>query len=163
MDRTNWKYGKRHINILTVGIVVNKIAVPIAWKLLPQKTKRGNPNTKQRIAIMQKLLLLMEAEDIQVLTMNREFGGEKWLNYLGTKSIGYVVRIKSNTIAGGRRACEYGTTRKKKRGHTKEPVPTRARRDTAANQQSAPSIKTTARIWRLAQIAIFSLKFCRVV
>jgi len=52
MDRTNWKYGKRHINILTLGIVINKIAVPIVWKVLPQKTKRGNSNTKQRIAII---------------------------------------------------------------------------------------------------------------
>ena len=29
MDRTNWKYGKRHINILTVGILVGKVCVPI--------------------------------------------------------------------------------------------------------------------------------------
>jgi len=29
MDRTNWKYGKRHINILTIGVVVNKVAIPI--------------------------------------------------------------------------------------------------------------------------------------
>ena len=45
MDRTNWKFGKRHINILTVGIVVNKVAIPIVWKVLPQGTKRGNSNT----------------------------------------------------------------------------------------------------------------------
>jgi hypothetical protein len=28
MDRTNWKFGKCHINILTVG-VVNKVAIKI--------------------------------------------------------------------------------------------------------------------------------------
>ena len=34
MDRTNWKYGKRHINILTIGVVVNKVAIPIVWNCL---------------------------------------------------------------------------------------------------------------------------------
>jgi len=40
----------------------------------------------------------MKPEDIRVLTMDREFGGEKWLKWLESKGIGYVVRIKSNTI-----------------------------------------------------------------
>jgi len=100
------------INILTLGIVINKVAIPIAWKVLPQKTKRGNSNTQQRIAIMRRLLLLMKSEDIGVLTMDREFGGEKWLKWLGAEGIGYVVRIRSNTIVDGIYACEYGTTRK---------------------------------------------------
>ncbi|MFT5904802.1 MAG: hypothetical protein ACI9E1_000388 [Cryomorphaceae bacterium] len=51
MDRTNSTYGKLHINILTVGVVVNNIAAPIAWKILPQKTKRGSSHTKHRIAL----------------------------------------------------------------------------------------------------------------
>lgn len=54
MDRTNWKFGKKHINILTVGVVVKKIAFPIAWVALPQKTKRGNSNSKQRIALLKR-------------------------------------------------------------------------------------------------------------
>gem|GEM_PF-6103421 len=59
--------------------MVNKVAVPAAWKVLPQRIKRGNPNTKQRITVIQKLLQLMAPEDIRVLTIDREFGGEKWL------------------------------------------------------------------------------------
>ena len=98
MDRTNWKYGKRHINILTIGVVVNKVAIPIAWRVLPQKTKRGNSNTKHRITILNKLLKLMAPEEIHVLTMDREFGGEKWLKWLDDKGVGYIVRIKNNII-----------------------------------------------------------------
>lgn len=116
MDRTNWKYGKCHINILTVGVVINQVAIPIAWKVLPQKTKRGNSNTKQRIAIMRKVLRLMKAEEVQVLTMDREFGGKEWLKYLNTNDICYIVRIKSNTIVGNKSAHQYGTTRKGKGG-----------------------------------------------
>ena len=72
MDRTNWKFGKTHINILTVGIIVKGVAVPIAWRVLPQITKRGNSNTGQRIEIMEKVLELISAKEINVLTMDRE-------------------------------------------------------------------------------------------
>jgi len=102
MDRTNWKYGKRHINILTLGVVVNHVAIPILWKVLPQTTKRGNSNTRHRISLLKKALYLMNAEDIFVLTMDREFGGQKWLQWLEQKEIGYVVRVKSNTRVGSR-------------------------------------------------------------
>lgn len=111
MDRTNWKYGKRHINILTIGVVVNKVAIPIAWKVLPQKTKRGNSNTKQRITLLKKLLKIMAPEEIYVLTMDREFGGKQWLGWLDDKDIGYIVRIKNNITIGGKSARRYRATR----------------------------------------------------
>ena len=88
MDRTNWKYGKRHINILTVGVIVNKIAIPIVWKVLPQTTKRGNSNTSHRITVLNKVLRLMKPQDIYVLVMDREFGGQKWLKCLDQKGVG---------------------------------------------------------------------------
>ena len=115
MDRTNWKYGKLHINILTIGIVVGKVAVPIVWKVLPQSTKRGNSNTKQRITILNQLLGLMKAKEIFILTMDREFGGKEWLHYLDQQGIGYIVRIKANTIIGTKPAHEHGTTRRSKK------------------------------------------------
>ena len=39
LDRTNWKWGKRNINILMLAIVYRGIAIPIVWTLL---NKRGN-------------------------------------------------------------------------------------------------------------------------
>lgn len=114
MDRTNWKFGKRHINILTVGVVVNKVAIPIVWMVLPQITKRGNSNTTQRIKLIESLLKLIAAKDIHVLTMDREFGGQNWLRWLDSEQIGYVVRIKSNIIVGQKSAHEHATTRGRK-------------------------------------------------
>ena len=114
MDRTNWKYGKRHINILVVGIVVNKVAIPIVWKVLPQRTKRGNSNTTQRISLLKKLLQLMDARDILVLTMDREFSGKKWLRWLDTQGVGYVLRVKSNTVVGNKSAREHANKRGRK-------------------------------------------------
>jgi len=115
MDRTNWKFGKRHINILTIGIVIHKVAIPIAWKVLPQKTKRGNSNEKQRIVLLGKVLKLMEAQEIHALTMDREFGGEKWLKWLDCQGVGYVVRIKKNILINGKAAFRHGLTGKAKK------------------------------------------------
>lgn len=122
MDRTNWKYGKRHINILTVGVIVNNIAIPIAWKVLPQKTKRGNSHTRHRKAIISKALRLMRAQDIYLLAMDREFGGSEWLKWLDMKGVGYVLRVKSNTVIGKKLAREYASTRNKKSGHLRQKV-----------------------------------------
>ncbi len=106
MDRTNWKFGKKHINILTVGLVVNKIAFPVAWKALPQKTKRGNSNSAQRIRLFKTVLSLIKPKDIRVLTMDREFSGGKWLDWLDEKGIKYVLRIKGNTLIDKQHANE---------------------------------------------------------
>ncbi|MEX7495381.1 IS30 family transposase (plasmid) [Acinetobacter baumannii] len=51
LDRTNWKWGKLNINILMLAIVYRGIAIPILWTLL---NKRGNSDTKERIALIQK-------------------------------------------------------------------------------------------------------------
>lgn len=110
MDRTNWKFGKTHINILTVGVVINKVAIPIVWKVLPQKTKRGNSNTSQRIEVMKDLLRLIDAKSIHVLLMDREFIGKQWLSWLDLNGFGYVVRLRRNTIIGGKKAHEYTST-----------------------------------------------------
>ena len=99
MDRTNWKFGKVHINILTVGVVINNVAIPIAWTCLPKRTKRGNSNTRHRMAIFKKVLKLMCPDEIHFIAMDREFGGEKWLGWLDRQGVGYIVRVKSNTLS----------------------------------------------------------------
>jgi len=122
MDRTNWQFGKRDINILTVGVIVNKVAIPIAWTCLPKTTKRGNSKTLHRISIFKKVLKLMEASDIRFVAMDREFGGKKWLQWLDLKEVGYIVRVKSNTIVGNRLAHQYSSTRKRKKPYERSEV-----------------------------------------
>jgi len=119
IDRTNWKFGKRHINILTVGVVVNKVAFPIAWMTLPQKTKRGNSNASQRIKLFKRVLSLIAPEDIRVVTMDREFNGRDWLKWLDDKGVKYVVRIKGNTYIGKRHAYEITNKRQLRSSNSK--------------------------------------------
>ncbi len=107
MDRTNWKFGRTHINILVIGVVTDKVAIPICWVVLPQLTKRGNSNTGQRKKLMNRLFKMLPAEDIKVLTMDREFIGKRWLQWLEDKDVKYIVRIKGNALVNGKSASKY--------------------------------------------------------
>ncbi len=53
MDRTNWQRGKKNINILMLSITYKGIAIPLFLSLLD---KKGNSNTKERIAIMDRFI-----------------------------------------------------------------------------------------------------------
>lgn len=106
MDRTNWQYGRTHINILVVAVVINKVAIPVGWRVLPRATKRGNSKAKHRIELMKRLLRIIPAPEIKALTMDREFIGKDWLAWLELQGVGYVVRIKHNTLVDGFAASE---------------------------------------------------------
>ena len=114
MDRTNWQFGRHDINFLVIAIVVGKVSIPLLWKILPRKTKSGNSNTAQRIALTEKLLALIPARDIRVLAMDREFGGKQWLAWLDRKAVNFVLRIKKNTVVGKRLAEEHAKGRGRK-------------------------------------------------
>jgi hypothetical protein len=53
MDRTNWKWGKKDINVLFLGIVYKGAAIPIYWLPL---NHRGNSSTKLRIALVKRFV-----------------------------------------------------------------------------------------------------------
>ncbi len=76
LDRTNWKWGKRNINILMLAIVYRGIAIPILWTLL---NKRGNSDTKERIALIQRFIAIFEnLKPCVDMLPDREFIGEQW-------------------------------------------------------------------------------------
>ena len=120
IDRTNWEYGKKHINILTIGISIGKVSMPLIWKTLPQTTNRGNSNTKQRIALMNKVLKVLPAKDIHSITMDREFNGNEWLKWLDKKGVSFVLRLRRNVLVNGKSAGSCRTTRKAKSYQTSE-------------------------------------------
>jgi hypothetical protein len=115
MDRTNWQFGKTHINILVVSVILNGVGLPIAWRVLPKATKRGNSQSGHRIALMQEVLSILPHPDIRALTMDREFVGDRWLSWLRLMEIPFVVRVKANTMVGGQAAswwCERNRWRR---------------------------------------------------
>jgi hypothetical protein len=95
MDRTNWQWGKSDINILTLAVVFKGIAIPLYWELLD---KRGNSDTNERIAIVQKFIDKFGKDCIAGLLGDREFIGEKWFEWLINERIIFYMRIKKNLI-----------------------------------------------------------------
>ena len=89
LDRTNWKWGKRDINILMLAIVYRGIAIPIVWTLL---NKRGNSDTKERIALIQRFISIFGKDRIVNVFADREFIGEKWFTWLIENDINFCIR-----------------------------------------------------------------------
>jgi Transposase DDE domain len=93
LDRTNWKFGTKNINILTLGIVFKGVAFPILFHMMP---KFGNSSTQERIDLMDRFIRLFGSGSIECLLADREFVGENWLEYLNKLSIEYHIRIREN-------------------------------------------------------------------
>jgi len=91
MDRTEWDFGTFRINILALGIVYKGCAFPILFTMLP---KKGNSNTAERVALIERFIRLFGREALGSLLADREFVGHKWITYLSTHEINYFVRIK---------------------------------------------------------------------
>ena len=93
MDRTNWKFGETNINVLTLAIIYDGVAFPILISMLD---KRGNSHTQERIVIIERHIRLFGYETIDALLADREFVGEKWIQYLNHRKIKYHIRIREN-------------------------------------------------------------------
>ncbi len=100
LDRTNWKWGKKNINILTLAIVYKGTAIPVYWLIL---NKQGNSNQKERIALLQRFIGQFGRQNILGVLGDREFIGEQWWKWLTTMSIPYLIRVKENQLVINRR------------------------------------------------------------
>jgi len=99
MDRTNWEFGRQHINYLVVSIAWQGASIPIVWTCLDKQG--GNSNAKERIAIMERVLTLIPATKIDGLLADREFIGKEWFQWLDEQRICCRLRVKSNTSVVG--------------------------------------------------------------
>jgi hypothetical protein len=98
LDRTNWKFGKLDINILTLAYAHEGVAVPLLWCLLP---KAGNSATQERIALLERLLKLLPLEQLEVLLADREFVGGEWFAYLCKQNLPFVIRVRKDALGDG--------------------------------------------------------------
>ena len=57
VDRTNWQFGKKNINLLTIGALCQDIFMPLMWT---QLDKQGNSNFKEREKLIARLLKLLQ-------------------------------------------------------------------------------------------------------
>ena len=97
LDRTNWKTGKKNINLLTLGVLFHNCFIPLCCQ---QLDKRGNSNFTERKTLMEKFIAIWErmGKHIKemVIVADREFIGPLWLNYLHERGLFFVFRLKDN-------------------------------------------------------------------
>jgi len=93
LDRTNWKFGSKDINILTLGIVYKGVASPLLIHMMP---KFGNSSTRERIDLINRFIHLFGSDSIECLLADREFVGHRWLEFLNKLGIEYYIRIREN-------------------------------------------------------------------
>jgi hypothetical protein len=98
LDRTNWKWGKTHINILVLSIEHLGIGIPVFWTVLK---KGGTSSTKDRSKILKRVIRAIGSEKIRVLLADREFIGEEWFRFLIEQGIPFIIRIKQNSMVKG--------------------------------------------------------------
>jgi len=109
LDRTHWKFGRHHINVLMISIAYRGTAIPLVWKLLG---KAGDSSQRERIGLLRALLWFLSQQQkthIQALTADREFIGHRWLKYLIDQKIDFVIRIRKDARVGqaGRTTSAY--------------------------------------------------------
>jgi hypothetical protein len=57
VDRTNWKFGVKNINLLTIGSLYEGVFMPLHWV---QLNKQGNSNFENRRFLIEGLLSIFE-------------------------------------------------------------------------------------------------------
>ncbi len=95
LDRTNWKIGRRDVNILTLAITTRRVRIPLMWTLLPSG---GCSTQDDRIDLMRRYLAIFDPASISWLLADREFIGVRWMEFLLKNNIIFAIRLKEDTV-----------------------------------------------------------------
>ncbi len=68
IDRTNWKFGEKNINILMLGVSYKNVALPLMFKMLD---KIGNSHIKERIELIKQYIDWFGKDSIDCILANR--------------------------------------------------------------------------------------------
>ena len=100
LDRTNWKLGGAHLNLLMLCIVDEHISFPLLWMPLSRsgRGKAGNSNGAERTVLMERFIGLFGASACQCLRADREFASRHWLKWMEDNGIAYQLRIKGDVL-----------------------------------------------------------------
>lgn len=94
VDRTNWFWGKSKINVLTLAVAYEGLAIPLFWQLLD---KAGNATAKEHISILQRFVSLFGTTMIEGVLADREFASGELFAWLNQEKIPFYIRIKEDS------------------------------------------------------------------
>lgn len=93
IDRTNWDFGIKHINIFVASILFGNTTIPI---LVYVFNKAGSTNFSERKRLIEQLIALLGRENIMAILGDREFIGNEWFQHLYKSKLPFAFRIKNN-------------------------------------------------------------------
>ena len=93
IDRTNWDFGTKHINIFVASILFGNTTIPILVNVF---NKAGSTNFNERKTLIEKLVALLGRENIRVILGDREFIGNEWFQHLYRSKLPFAFRIRNN-------------------------------------------------------------------
>ena len=96
LDRTNWKVGDSHINILVLAAVTPSCKVPLMWTVLD---RAGNSGSSERKELLERYIAAFGKDSIKMLLGDREFIGADWINYLLQNDIPFTLRLREGMRA----------------------------------------------------------------
>lgn len=95
IDRTNWYWGKKKINIFMLGIAHEGMAIPLFWELLP---KAGSSNFKEQSTLISHFIKTFGVTGLKGILADREFASGKLFKWLNKKNLPFYIRIKEGSI-----------------------------------------------------------------
>jgi hypothetical protein len=91
LDRTEWKLGKIHLNLLVLAVVHKKMAFPLLWMALGP----GPSDTAERLLLLSRFVALFGKHSIAFVTADRQFIGREWITWLKEQQISFRIRIRT--------------------------------------------------------------------
>lgn len=89
LDRTNWQFGSKNINLLVLCYVYKGVSIPLRWC---QLDKKGNSTQQERQSLLNKAIEVATLSSALLLA-DREFIGEDWIDYLVKQRINFMIRL----------------------------------------------------------------------
>lgn len=99
MDRTEWKFGARRVNLLTVGYLCGGFTIPLAWQELG---RTGNSNFYQRRAVLEPVLRQIGRTPVRAIVADRAFIGVAFLAWMQERGLRFVIRVRKSARIGRR-------------------------------------------------------------
>jgi Transposase DDE domain len=96
MDRTNWFWGKKKINIFMLAVAYEGLAIPIYWTLLD---KAGSSNSREQEQLITRFTKDFGKNKIAGILGDREFSNGAFFKWLNKKRLPFYIRIKEDSIA----------------------------------------------------------------
>lgn len=93
-DRTNWKYGSKHINAFVVYASAGNVAGVVNLKMLDNNG--GNSKSIDRIKMAKEVIDRQGKDNINCVLGDREFFSFEFAHWLILKDIPFVLRLREN-------------------------------------------------------------------